>query len=77
MNKIRSSSRRKGDTPVSTNPGQKRTWHPLTLQQMHQSQFIEVVNGILSGRSEVFQGSLKGASGLPDLEGAWEFGQAN
>lgn len=42
----------------------KRTWHPLSLQQLHEDEFIEVVNGILSGRHEVFQGSLKGASGI-------------
>ena len=42
----------------------KRTWHPLSLQQLHHDEFIEVVNGILSGRNEVFQGSLKGASGI-------------
>lgn len=41
----------------------KTTWHPLSLQQLHQTQFIDVVNGILSGRNELFQGSLKGASG--------------
>ena len=41
-----------------------RTWHPLSLQQMHEREFVEVVNGILSGRAEVFQGSLRGATGV-------------
>jgi len=45
-------------------PISKRTWHPLTLQQLHQGQFIDAVNEILSGRCEVFRGSLKGATGV-------------
>jgi len=42
----------------------KTVWHPLSLQHLKQSQFIDVVNGILDGRHELCEGTLKGASGL-------------
>ena len=69
--------RRDDEQPTVSETQPKRTWHPLSLQQLHQSQFIDVVNGILSGRNELFRGSLRGATGVHDegecLVGAhWE-----
>lgn len=40
----------------------KRIWHPMSLQQLHQDRFIDVVNGILNGRNDIFQGSLADAT---------------
>lgn len=63
MNRLSKQGSGNEDSKGRLNQSPKRTWHPLSLQQMHQTQFIDVVNGILSGRNELFQGSLKGASG--------------
>jgi hypothetical protein len=40
----------------------KPVWHPLSLQQMRPSQFIDVVNRVLEGRDELCQGTLRGAT---------------
>jgi hypothetical protein len=53
------------DEAVALRP--KTVWHPLTLQHLKPSQFIDIVNRILDGRYELFQGTLKDASGR-DIE---------
>jgi hypothetical protein len=76
---LKKNRRAKGRTNTNTVEQQTtsvRTWHPLSLQQLHQSQFIDAVNGILSGRTQVIQGSLRGASGVREeeefiLTGTW------
>lgn len=42
----------------------KTAWHSLSLQQLEPGRFVEVVNRILDGRYELFEGSLRGASGI-------------
>lgn len=63
MKRNRSRNRRDDEQPAVRQRVPKRTWHPLSLQQLHGPQFIDVVNGILDGRNELFQGSLRGATG--------------
>ncbi len=68
MKRNRRANSRSSTSPAVPQTTSVRTWHPLSLQQLHQSQFIDAVNGILSGRSDVFQGSLKGATGVREEE---------
>lgn len=44
----------------------KSVWHPLSLQHLRPSQFVDVVGKILDGRLELCGGTLKGATGMSE-----------
>lgn len=44
----------------------KTVWHPLSLQHLRPTQFVDVVNSILDGRNELCEGTLKGATGVSE-----------
>lgn len=44
----------------------KTIWHPLSLQHLRPTQFVDVVNRILDGRNELCEGTLKGATGVSE-----------
>ena len=49
---------------VTIRADRRRTiWHPLSLQQLPPDDFIEVVNRILDGRTEICAGTLRSVEG--------------
>lgn len=53
----------------------KTIWHPLSLQHLRPTQFVDVVNRILDGRSELCEGTLKGASGASEEDRVFDLMQ--
>ena len=62
------SDRKRGGQSEFAQSQPKAIWHPLSLQQMRPSQFVDVVNRILDGRSELCEGTLKGATSVGQEE---------
>ena len=56
--------RRRGGQSEPGESQPKSIWHPLSLQHMRPSQFVDVVNKILDGRNELCEGTLRGATGV-------------
>ncbi len=62
MSKLPSITQRRTRRPAVRAVDSKTIWHPLTLQQMRASQSVSVVNGILDGRYDLCQGTLRSVS---------------
>src|SRR3970282_912833 len=48
-----------GRRAVIERDGRKTIWHPLSLQQLQPDEFVEIVNQILDGRSQISAGTLR------------------
>lgn len=64
MRKIRHSAGGNSEHSEAAKRHPKTIWHPLSLQHLRPTQFIDVVNRILDGRNELCEGTLKGATGV-------------
>jgi hypothetical protein len=62
VKKKRAVSRVESEEPGLESYHPKTVWHPLSLQHLRPSQFVNVVNSILDGRHELAEGTLKGAT---------------
>lgn len=66
MTKVRSSADGDVEHDEVATRHPKMVWHPLSLQHLRPTKFVDVVNRILDGRNELCEGTLKGASGVSE-----------
>lgn len=66
MSKIRRSADGDAEHDEAAKRHPKTIWHPLSLQHLRPTQFVDVVNRILDGRNELCEGTLKGATGISE-----------
>jgi hypothetical protein len=72
MGRVRRSAESVDNHGQITKRSPKTIWHPLSLQRLRPTQFVDVVNRIVDGRNELCEGTLKGASGVREEDRVFE-----